>query len=603
MLTILEILNVFGSREFLLAAMMSSIFPLSILAYQLFLRDKQLEELRREFKLLGIDNSISEDKFKKSYSSISFLLQILLPIALTSFGVKILFADSRTEIQGITDPTLVLFAMRYGFLGAYLYSIQLIYRRYTTFDLQPAVYMNASLTMIAGFAFNFTAFIAISNLVDKAQPKGIEGGMYAIIAFSFGYFPLLAIRWFNQITANVLGTKDPSQIVSLPLSVIDGISQFHETRLRDEGIDNVQNLASAKIDELLINTRFNAQQVLEWIDQAILHTYVNPGSMESFRRGGVRKISDFQDIWEPYFFEPMIKNKGNRQVVKPQPEGLHEARKNRALQLQSTPEYLDSLYQTSLAGPNIDYIRNYWPNQRELIKRLSETAVEDVKSEAKPNVVKSLIKIFEEIGNLEINDDGRPKLGGIAKILAPDPSKFVSEKDLLTQSPKGLLGLAWWLWWLDINDETKDFTSQAKTYYEKAITDSSDNPIFSFETSVFYLLQTDDYEMAKTHAEQAIKLSEGKDENGLLSNALALLVLINKKSGSSKNGQQPVVEAINQLVEASNDSNGEGSTFEYLQEIPQKISEAFNDDSLPIDGSELQNKISFVLEGGSNGDD
>ena len=593
---IIDFVNVFN---ILIAFLLSSIFPLSMIAYQIFQRDKQLKELEKDFEVLGISTTIPKTNQSGKIFFLSFIVQTILPTLLTILGVIMIFTSPGEVIKGLGEVPLVITSLKYGFLGAYLYSIQLIYRRYTTLDLQPTVYMNCALTLIAGFAFNFTAFRAI-NEFNGPNEGGITTGMFAIIAFSLGYFPLLAIRWFNQITASALGSGNQSQATSLPLSVIDGISQFHESRLRDEGIDNVQNLASARIDEILINTRFNAQQVLEWVDQAILHSYLNPDSIDSFRRGGVRKISDFQDIWAPYYFEPVVKNSQEEHAINKIPDGLPEARTHRALQLQSTPEYLDALYQTSLAGPNIAYIESYWKNQKTFIRDLTTTAVENAKKEAKSTIAKSLTKIFEEIGKLEINDDERPKLGNIANILAPDPAQFVSDEDLLPQTSEGLLGLAWWLWWLNINDESNNFTNQASAYYEKAITDSPDNPKYPFETSAFYLLQSKDYEKAQTYAEQAIKLSAEKDENGLLSNSLALLVLINKQNGNSNNGEQPVEATISQLVEGANGSNGEGSDFEYLQEIPQKINEAFSGAQLPEDGSELQNIISSVLEGNLN---
>ena len=89
--------------------------------------------------------------------------------------------------------------------------------------------------------------------------------MLAILAFSIGYFPNIAIRWFNKLSNAAIGL-DERRSIQLPLSMIDGISQWHENRLMDNGIDNIQNLASVDILDLLVNTTFTAQQVIDWID-------------------------------------------------------------------------------------------------------------------------------------------------------------------------------------------------------------------------------------------------------------------------------------------------------------------------------------------------
>ena len=245
-------------------------------------------------------------------------------------------------------------AMQFGFIGAYIYSIYLVYRRYTTSDLQPAVYMYCFLTMIAGIAFNFVAFTAISGLAEAEATQsatGLAGGVLAVVAFSLGYFPYLAIRWFNRIGHSALGMQQ-RRAEDLPLGLIDGISQFHESRLRDEGIDNVQNLASTALDQLLINTRFSAQQVVEWVDQAVLYLYLDLNEIDSFRRGGVRSFSDLYDLWKAYCpssrpIEPEV----DEDAV-----GSDE-RKNIALQFQSTPERLDALFKATQLGPNVAHIK------------------------------------------------------------------------------------------------------------------------------------------------------------------------------------------------------------------------------------------------------
>jgi tetratricopeptide (TPR) repeat protein len=242
--------------------------------------------------------------------------------------------------------------------------------------------MHCALTLIAGLAFNYIAFKAISNLSGSGgateAAQGTEAGILAIVAFALGYFPTLALSWFNRIAHSTLGMRQRRADV-LPLSLVDGISDLHETRLREEGIDNLQNLAAVKIDQLLVNTRFSAQQVVEWVDQAVLYLYLEPSEIDSFRRGGVRCISDFQKEWEPYYMQVPKKGPEDRKSGREihTPYDSRDARQSRAQQLQSTPERLDVLYQTTKEGPNMAYIDKYWENLEKVARSIQEIALEE----------------------------------------------------------------------------------------------------------------------------------------------------------------------------------------------------------------------------------
>ena len=240
----------------------AAVFPISAIAYQIFQRETQLIELQQDFELLGIMRrdraaGISGDlarRYSEIYNPWNFAIHSTLVVLLALLGCSLFFWPPATTY--LDEKTLQ--AMRYGFLGAYVFSVQLLYRRYTTLDLQPTVYLNCAITLIAGLVFNYTAFQAVGKLLggdgNAAPATGAAAGIEAIVAFSLGYFPYLAIAWFNQLAHAALSRRE-RRSDSLQLGLIDGISQLHETRLRDEGIDNIQNLASARIDELLLNTR------------------------------------------------------------------------------------------------------------------------------------------------------------------------------------------------------------------------------------------------------------------------------------------------------------------------------------------------------------
>src|SRR5690606_33910251 len=129
------------------------------------------------------------------------------------------------------------------------------------------------------------------------EVRGITAGLLDVLSFALGFFPLLATQWLTRLAYSAL-RQNERRSDQLPLDLIDGISSLHEVRLRDYGIDNLQNLAAVEIPRLLINTRFGAQQVIDWIDQALLYLHLDPGEIASFRNAKIRTVTDFTDTWE-----------------------------------------------------------------------------------------------------------------------------------------------------------------------------------------------------------------------------------------------------------------------------------------------------------------
>ncbi len=348
-----------GMDKLLIYVALAGFFPISAIVYGVARSSTMLTELKNDLDLLGIMTSQDRilERYQRAYAQWNYAAHYMLTVLLTLLGLSLFWLPAGGTVYGFNAD--VLQAMRYGFLGSYIFAISLVYRRYTTMDLQPYVYMNCALTIVSGLAFNYVAFEAIGKMIpaSQAQIAGIGAGLAAVTSFSLGFFPYLATRWFSRVAYTALQERQ-RRSDQLPLAFIDGISRFHEARLRDEGIDNLQNLASARIDELLLNTRFSAQQIIEWIDQAALYLYLEQSEIESFRRGGIRNVSDFQDFWGPFRARFVLREDG---TVGHEPTTLpDEFRKALAQQLQSTPERLDALYRTTAVGPNMAHIRRYW---------------------------------------------------------------------------------------------------------------------------------------------------------------------------------------------------------------------------------------------------
>ena len=104
--------------------------------------------------------------------------------------------------------------------------------------------------------------------------------------------------------------------------------------------------------------------------------------------------------------------------VPEQPEkAVAEARRTRALQLQSTPEYLDALYLAVDTGPNIAYLRNGWKNWNAYVERRQARARSELQPQVQSVVSEAQKQLFKQIGSHGFYDhdeqcpEGRPTRG------------------------------------------------------------------------------------------------------------------------------------------------------------------------------------------------
>lgn len=335
--------------EGLLILALASYFPLSYVAYETFQSESRVERLTQDFRLLGMQQEVDPGEmaqrlYGRTHNRWNYLLNILLVVLLTIVGMALFIWPPVKDWLDVNT----LYAMQVGFLGAYLFAAQLTYRRYTTSDIQPAIYLNGALTIVAGLAFNFIAFEAINSLSDAPTDTsltGVSAGLTAVLAFALGYFPNLALTWFSQIAYSTLGVNRRSAD-ELPLSLIDGISQWHEARLRDIGIDNIQNLAAYDITELLLKTTFSGYQVIDWIDQALLFLYLGARRVDRFREAGIRTVSDFREMWE---------------------KGDNGMKQDIATQLQTSVPQLQLIHDMTKLGPNLAHVLRYWNNVEKVV--------------------------------------------------------------------------------------------------------------------------------------------------------------------------------------------------------------------------------------------
>lgn len=165
----------------------------------------------------------------------------------------------------------------YAFLGAYFFSLQMLFRRYVREDLRKSAYVAVTLRIILAVIGTWATVTAFKALGKAETAKAY----LPVVGFVIGVFPKIAWQFIQGATKALmrvvkLSAVLPSMENKLPVSDLDGLTVWHESRLEEEDIENIPNMATAEIVDLMISTRFPPDRIIDWVDQAILLTHLGP---------------------------------------------------------------------------------------------------------------------------------------------------------------------------------------------------------------------------------------------------------------------------------------------------------------------------------------
>jgi hypothetical protein len=194
-------------------------------------------------------------------------------------------------------------ALRYGFIGSYTFILQSLVRRYFQADLKTHAYVSA-----------VARLILVAALITAVHPLWLTWGLppQTELAFAFflGFFPEMGLRVIRQGLVGVLRKARDTDEERFPLRQLDGVTVWVQARFLEEGIEDMQNLATANLVDLMLYTRTPISRLLDWIDQAFLYLRVcngrrpakgdgngdgesdDEGDRKLLRRYGIRTATD-----------------------------------------------------------------------------------------------------------------------------------------------------------------------------------------------------------------------------------------------------------------------------------------------------------------------
>jgi hypothetical protein len=117
--------------------------------------------------------------------------------------------------------------------------------------------------------------ILVSALITAVHPlwtmQGVPEQTELAFAFLIGFFPELGLRALRQGLAGVMRALPIGTDERFPLRQLDGVTIWVQARFLEEGIEDMQNLATANLVDLMLHTRMPISRLVDWVDQAFLY--------------------------------------------------------------------------------------------------------------------------------------------------------------------------------------------------------------------------------------------------------------------------------------------------------------------------------------------
>jgi len=272
----------------ILPLLITAILRGHFVAYKQSTLHDELEKLRAlDTKIVqsrGGDEGIRQE-IEKYYSK----LALLVPASLLSFFYLILFGlayvqlmqlfprdGSAPVVSPVESPVLPIVVT---FVGAYLFNMGLIVRRLYLYDLNDNLFWGCMNRLLLSIGVAIAMAIAFPDqrdditLVFFATPFILNKVLVGILHAATAQLGKLLNRAGQQ--------------ADMPeLQQINGINIWKEYRLEEEGIEEVQNLATADVIELAVKTHYNLRTLIDWIDQAIVLTRFG-GKTQKLKDAGV----------------------------------------------------------------------------------------------------------------------------------------------------------------------------------------------------------------------------------------------------------------------------------------------------------------------------
>jgi hypothetical protein len=140
----------------------------------------------------------------------------------------------------------------------------MLVRRFYQSDLRPSAYASAVLRIVLVLLIVVVVHQVIGGTGATANHAELA------VAFVIGFFPLVGLQLLQRVTSKVLGVIVPPITSEYPLDQLDGLNLWYEARLTEEGVEDMQNLTTMNLVDVILHTRVPPGRLIDWTDQAFL---------------------------------------------------------------------------------------------------------------------------------------------------------------------------------------------------------------------------------------------------------------------------------------------------------------------------------------------
>src|SRR4051812_27509101 len=167
-------------------------------------------------------------------TNFSVRVDTMFPVFLATAVLAVGWTTVLWDPAFLLHPSSLWDMLRFAFLGAYCFIVQSLIRRFFQSDLRPSAYAAAVLRVI----------VVLLVMTALHQVVQVHGKSEAAVAFVVGVFPTVALQALLRFVATTLRVVVPQLSPDYPLNQLDGLNIWYEARLVEEGVEDMQNLAT-----------------------------------------------------------------------------------------------------------------------------------------------------------------------------------------------------------------------------------------------------------------------------------------------------------------------------------------------------------------------
>jgi hypothetical protein len=335
-------------------------------------RERLREDAPRAGSSETAGTTIYEQKFEAYYGrgtashnsgrTSHFRIETFFPVLLCTwiFALGWVMVLARESTFDVATKLTAGDVLAFAFMGGYVFALQMLVRRYFQADLRPSAYLNAVVRVLTA--------VVVAGVVWRGQVAGLvrpgdwTESQQLALSFGIGFFPIAGLQALQGVFSAAVRRVVPTLASCYPLGDIDGLNLWYESRLLEEGIEDMQNLATANLVDVILHTRVPVGRLVDWVDQAHLYLHLAPprkrrrgewvdSDRGNFRRVGIRTATDLEDAMGRR--ADCEAEESLHPLENPISRSLHEAWKADGVSIAST------VLRTLAREPNMRHVREW----------------------------------------------------------------------------------------------------------------------------------------------------------------------------------------------------------------------------------------------------